>query len=224
MSLIKLSCMTSLLFITTFAAAASNRSTDKPAPPPPEALHEQLTQISQDPARLSAAIQRGQKDASVCRHCHGVGGNSVLPEVPNLASQNAGYLLEQMNKFVLGQRKSSPFMEGMIKALAPDERIDIALFLSHQPVAPKLADSRVQSTAGKNLYAKLCVSCHGASGTGTQKIPRVAGQQGPYLEASLKRYRAGSGERIDPMMAAYTRNLKDADIRSLAAYLSSMQP
>jgi cytochrome c553 len=45
-----------------------------------------------------------------------------------------------------------------------------------------------------------------------------------YLEDSLKRYRSGAGERIDPRMAAYTRNLKDADIQALAAYLSTLQP
>lgn len=224
MSLIRFSCTTSLLFITAFATAAPNRSADKPAPPAPAALHEKLVQISQDPARLSAAVQRGQKDASVCRHCHGAGGNSVLPEVPNLASQNAGYLLEQMNKFVHGQRKSSAFMEGMIKALTPEERINIALFLSQQPVALKPAGTRAHSVAGRNLYDKLCVSCHGASGTGTHTIPRLAGQQATYLENSLKRYRKGNGERIDPRMAAYTRNLKDADIQNLAAYLATLQP
>ena len=43
-----------------------------------------------------------------------------------------------------------------------------------------------------------------------------------YLEDSLKRYRSGSGERVDPKMAAYTRNLKDTDIQNLAAYLSAI--
>ncbi len=214
--------LASLMLIAALTAAAPSHGREKPAEPAPAALHEQLGQISQDPAKLSAAVLRGQKDASVCRHCHGAGGNSVLPEVPNLASQNAGYLLEQMNKFVQGQRKSSAFMEGMIKALTPEERINIALFLSRQPVAPKPASAR--NVAGKNLYDKLCVSCHGASGTGTHTIPRLAGQQVAYLEDSLKRYRSGDGERIDPRMAAYTRNLKDADIQNLAAYLATLQP
>lgn len=214
--------LASLMLIAALTATAPSHGREKPAEPAPAALHEQLTQVSQDPAKLSAAVQRGQKDASVCRHCHGAGGNSVLPEVPNLASQNAGYLLEQMNKFVLGQRKSSAFMEGMIKALTPEERINIALFLSRQPVALKPAGAH--SVAGKSLYAKLCVNCHGGTGTGTHTIPRLAGQQVAYLEDSLKRYRSGDGERIDPRMAAYTRNLKDADIQALAAYLSALQP
>jgi len=215
--------LASLMLIAALTATAPSHGREKPAEPAPAALHEQLTEISQDPAKLSAAMQRGQKDASVCRHCHGAGGNSVLPEVPNLASQNAGYLLEQMNKFVQGQRKSSAFMEGMIKALTPEERINIALFLSRQPVAPKPDGRNAQSVAGKGLYGKLCVSCHGAGGSGTHTIPRLAGQQVKYLEDSLKRYRDGAGERIDPRMAAYTRNLKDADIQSLAAYLATLQ-
>lgn len=224
MSLLRLSCALGLSCLTAFAAAAPNPRADQPAPPSPEAMHERLARISQDPASLQAAVQRGQRDAAVCRHCHGVGGNSVMPDVPNLASQNAAYLLEQMNKFVQGTRKSSDFMTGLIKALSPEERIDIALFLSRQPVTRKTADMNAQGAAGRQLYAKLCIGCHGAAGSGTQKIPRLAGQQVKYLEDSLKRYRAGSGERIDPMMASYTRNLKDADIRSLAAYLSTLQP
>ena len=224
MYLNKFSSLTSLMLITTFAAAAPGDGMKKPVAPTAAILHEKMTQISQDPAKLSDAIQRGQKDASVCRHCHGVGGNSVLSEVPNLASQNADYLLEQMDKFVTGKRKSSEFMTGMIRALTPDERIDIALFLSHQPVTPKPAGASTQNVVGKNLYGKLCISCHGANGTGTRKIPRLAGQQVKYLEDSLKRYRNGNGDRMDPMMAAYARNLKDADIHNLAAFLTALQP
>lgn len=223
MSLARFSCTFSLLVFTACAAAAPGRSAGQSAPPP-EAMHERLAQISQDPAALAAAVQRGQKDASVCRHCHGVGGNSAMPDVPNLASQNAAYLLEQMNKFVLGQRKSSAFMAGMIKALTPEERIDIALFLSQQPVTRHSARGSGNSAAGKQLYGKLCISCHGAAGSGSRRIPRLAGQQIQYVEDSLRRYRSGSGERIDPRMAAYTRNLNDADIRHLAAYLATLQP
>jgi len=218
----KIISIASLLLVS--AATAATQGQEKPLPPSPQAMHAKLELISQNPASLSAALKDGQKAAAVCRHCHGDGGNSVLPEVPNLASQNAAYLLEQMNKFVLGQRKSSAFMEGLIKALTPDERIQIALFLSHQPVTRNPAGTTAQSDAGKKLYDKLCIACHGKSGTGTQKIPRLAGQQVQYVEDSLKRYRSGDGERIDPRMAAYTRNLKDTDIQSLAAYLSTLHP
>ncbi len=127
-----------------------------------------------------------------------------------------------LNKFVQGQRKSSAFMAGTIKALTPDERINIALYLSQQPVTRKPAGNGARGAAGKMVYERLCVKCHGASGTGSHTIPRLAGQQAKYLEESLQRYRSGSGERIDPKMAAYTRNLNDADIQNLAAFLSAM--
>lgn len=192
------------------------------AEPPAALLHDRLTRLAASPAELPAAIRRGQAAASVCRHCHGPGGNSALPEVPNLAGQNADYLLEQMNKFVQGTRKSSDFMTGMIRALTPDERVDIALFLSRQPVVyPPAARG---SAAGKALFGQLCAKCHGDTATGTHRIPRLAGQQVKYLEDALARYRSGSGERIDPMMAAYTRNLKDTDIQALAAHLAALRP
>lgn len=173
------------------------------------------------PAANDAALKHGQKSAQFCRHCHGVGGNSVREDTPNLAGQNEAYLLAQMNKFVTGQRKNE-FMEGLIKALTPEERTNIALYFSQQQATPRPVRNLVQVEAGKKLYDKACINCHGASGYGTEKIPRLASQQTVYLEESLKRYRSGSGERIDLQMAAYTRNLKDADIKNLAAYISSM--
>ena len=167
-------------------------------------------------------LKNGQKSAQFCRHCHGVGGSSVREDTPNLAGQNEAYLLAQMNKFVSGQRKDE-FMEGLIKALTPEERKNIALYFSQQQVVVKPAANAAQAASGKKLYESLCISCHGATAYGTEKVPRLASQQQVYLQASLKRYRSGSGVRIDPLMAAYTRNLKDADIVNLSAYLASMR-
>jgi cytochrome c553 len=143
-------------------------------------------------------------------------------DVPNLAGQNEAYLLVQMNKFVTGQRKNE-FMEGLIKALSPEERANISLYFSQQSPTPKPAKNSDQVADGKRLYDKVCINCHGPAGYGTEKVPRLASQQVGYLQESLKRYRNGSSERIDLQMAAYTRNLKDADIVSLAAYLSSLR-
>lgn len=223
MSATRLTRAAAVMCLAAAAAAAHAQAPAKTLPPSSAEMHEKLTQISQNPVAHAASIQRGQKSAGVCRHCHGVGGNSVMPDVPNLASQNSAYLLEQMNKFAAGQRKSSRFMEGMIRALTPDERIDIAVFLAAQPVARQTVKGG-EDVAGKQLYGKLCITCHGTTGAGSSTIPRLAGQQIEYVEDSLKRYRKGNGERIDPLMAAYTRKLSDADIRHLAAYLATLHP
>jgi cytochrome c553 len=175
-----------------------------------------------EPAGDEVTLKSGRESAQFCRHCHGVGGTSIHEDIPNLAGQNAAYLLDQMNKFASGKRKSD-FMEGLIKALKPEERASIALYFAQQKVMPQPVRSSAAVNEGKNLYAKLCINCHGASAYGSDNIPRLACQQTVYLQLSLKRYRSGSGERIDPRMQSYTRNLKDQDIDNLAAYLASLR-
>ena len=39
---------------------------------------------------------------------------------------------------------------------------------------------------------------------------------------TLRRYRGATGERTDPLMAANTRLMADADIDAAAAYVSSL--
>ena len=45
-----------------------------------------------------------RKVAAFCANCHGEGGNSVKPDVPNLAGQNTAYLLDQVRQFSDGRR------------------------------------------------------------------------------------------------------------------------
>lgn len=209
------------LTLMTVPSVAAPPVKNKPLPVTSQAVEEKLASISADPAKLADAINKGKKSAAFCRHCHGDGGYSVTGDVPNLARQNAAYMAEQMNKLADGRRKSA-FMEGLIKALTLDERVNIALFYANQP-APSTSIKNPRLVAdGKQLYDKICFSCHGTNGTGTNKIPRIAGQQVQYLEDSLKRYRSGDGVRIDLQMAAFTSNLKNTDIVNLAAYISSI--
>ena len=76
---------------------------------------------------------------------------------------------------------------------------------------------------GKIYYDKICFRCHGEQGRGSERYARVAGQQADYLSRTLKRYRDGSGGRIDPLMAANTRTMKDEDIAAVVAYIASMK-
>lgn len=177
-----------------------------------------------DPGKAAdpPAREDGRDSAQLCRHCHGEGGVSVHPDVPNLAGQNAAYLLDQMNKFAAGERKSES-MQALIKALTPEQRASIALYFSRQSAMPQPVKNASQLAEGKRLYAKLCIYCHGASGYGTDNIPRLANQQTIYLQLALRRYRNGSGERIDPRMHADTRSLTDQDIVNLSHYLGNLR-
>jgi cytochrome c553 len=175
-----------------------------------------LAEARTDP-KLNANLHKtGQKVAAFCAHCHGDGGNSGKPEVPNLAGQNPAYLLEQSRLFAEGPRRDV-FMEGLFKALSVDEKVGVALYFAAQPVAPRSAGRADLRASGEAMYAKTCFRCHAADGRGNEKTARIAGQQPAYLDLTLKRYRAGSGVRADPLMVEQARLLSDAQIEALVA-------
>jgi cbb3-type cytochrome c oxidase subunit III len=192
------------------------------APVPDVDLNARLKEVEANPRLLEASNKTGAKVASFCANCHGEGGNSPNPDTPNLAGQNTSYLLEQVRQFAEGKRRNI-FMEGMIKALSTEEKIGVVLHYSHQEVAFKPATNAALAAKGQEYYSKICFRCHGDQGRGNEKIARIAGQQPGYLSLTLKRYRDGSAVRSDPLMAANTKTMTDADIAAVVAYVSSMK-
>lgn len=169
------------------------------------------------------ALEHGAKLVSICANCHGANGNSTAPEIPNLAGQNADYLAEQMRRFMDGRRKDT-FMQGLIKAMSEQERADAVAYLSSQVMRPQSVPAAAgQIAEGKAYYDKVCFRCHGEKALGSATIPRLAGQQPGYVTKSLKRYRDGTGERLEPLMAANTKNMSDAQIQAVAAYVASLR-
>lgn len=180
---------------------------------------DRLNTLLADPAARAAAAESGKKAAFFCANCHGEDGNSKQGEVPNLASQNPVYLLDQIRKFSTGQRRDE-FMQGLMRVLSEADRINIAVYYAGMPVSPA---GKTSSVAGGELYVKNCARCHGEQARGGDKFPRLAGQQQAYVVKSLTRYRNRSGERMDTLMLASTTFLKDPDIQALAIHLSAMR-
>ncbi|WP_230970105.1 c-type cytochrome [Nitrogeniibacter aestuarii] len=180
-----------------------------------------LAGMAKDPDAREAAIEAGSKTATFCANCHGQSGVSAIPDVPNLAAQHPAYLLRQIESFVSGDRKN-PFMEGLMKALSPDERAQLVLYYTTRtPPAAAQSDAALVAAGGK-AYASLCAQCHGADGHGNAQVPRLAGQQEKYLRVSLKRYLTMSGERIYPPMTAQVTKLGEPRIDAVVAYLRSL--
>lgn len=184
------------------------------------ALQERLKSVSADPAALKQAVEAGKKASFFCANCHGEDGISKSPEVPNLAGQNPAYLLEQIRKFGSGERKD-PFMQGLIKVLKDDERLQITLYYAGVSVRPSPADP-AQVARGKGLFDKLCVRCHGEQARGNDAYPRLAGQKLPYLQTSITRYRDQTGVRNNQLMSIATAPLKNEDIVAIAHYLTQL--
>lgn len=179
-------------------------------------------QAMADPKLADDLYKVGRKVSAVCANCHGDGGNSTKPSVPNLAGQNPAYLLEQVRQFADGRRRYE-FMEGMIRAMNSDEKIGMVLFYAAQPVTPKPVADAALLAKGQEIFGKNCFRCHGDMGRGNDQIARIAGQQTDYLRSTLKRYRDGPNTRANSIMTPNTKLLTDADIESLVAYVSSMQ-
>ncbi len=183
-------------------------------------LQERIKAIQADPAALQAAVEAGRKASFFCANCHGEKGISKAVEVPNLAGQNPAYLLEQIRKFGSGERKDA-FMQGLIKVLKDEERVQIALFYAQSPVPPSKADSG-QLARGKLLFEKMCARCHGEQAHGNEMFPRLAGQRQSYLQTSITRYRDGTGIRNNQLMAIATSTLKNEDIVALSHFLTQL--
>lgn len=174
-----------------------------------------------DPATLAASVESGRRLATFCFNCHGEDGHSRTPETPNIAGQNAVYLHEQIRKFVAGERRNA-FMEGLMRALSEDERVNVAIYFAAQRALPAATNGGPQAANGATLFRTICASCHGDKGHGREEIPRIAGQHGIYLTRALSAYRAKDGTRGDPRMSAAAAALSDRDIAALAAYLSTL--
>ena len=184
------------------------------------ALQERLKSIGSDPVALRAAVDAGKKITFFCANCHGDDGVSKTADVPNLAGQNPAYLLEQIRKFGNGERKD-PFMQGLIKVLKGEERIQVALYYASVKVAPSVAEASLVPR-GKELFGKLCARCHGEQAHGNELYPRLAGQKMPYVKTSVTRYRDKSGERNNQLMSIATATLKNEDITAIANYLTQL--
>jgi cytochrome c553 len=100
----------------------------------------------------------------------------------------------------------------------------MVVFFGAQMVLPqRTAANAAQVQKGRDIFNKNCFRCHGENGRGSEKFARIAGQQRGYLTKTLQRYRSASTQRSDPLMAAATSLLSDADVAALVAYVSSME-
>jgi cytochrome c553 len=183
-------------------------------------LQERLKAVQADQSALKLAVEAGKKASFFCANCHGEDGVSKSSEIPNLAGQNPAYLLEQIRKFGSGERKD-PFMQGLIKVLKDEERVQVALYYAGSPVVPSRADA-VQMARGKELFAKLCMRCHGEQARGNELFPRLASQKLAYLQSSITRYRDNTGIRNNQLMSIATSALKNEDIVAVANYLTQL--
>jgi len=176
-------------------------------------------------ASAHADAEAGRQKAQTCAACHGPDGNSANPAVPSLAGQPAQFISMQLFQFREGNRKNDQMTPMAAKLSNADMNDLAAYFASLKAAAPARKAAPEHAAAAPALTQKYnCVQCHGPALMGQQHIPRLAGQQMDYLRAQLRGFKAQTRADIDGNMTSAAQPLTDADIDTLADYLSALAP
>src|SRR5688572_14319108 len=139
--------------------------------------------------------EKGQAKAAPCVACHGVNGNSVNPEWPNLAGQHETYIQRQLTAFKSDQRQN-PLMTPMAKPLSNEDVADLGAFFASQKSTGTLEAEPSKVALGQKLFrggdpAKgiaACAACHGPTGMGNPAAgyAQIKGQHATYTMNQLK--------------------------------------
>jgi cytochrome c553 len=177
--------------------------------------------------------EAGQLKATVCGACHGIDGNSVNPEWPNLAGQHAKYSYEQLMAFKNGLRQNA-LMSGQAMALSEDDMKNLAVYFEDQaPAARSVADPDLVDK-GEQIYrggisekgVAACIACHGPTGQGNAAVPypKVAGQYAVYAAKQLRDYASGArkSDGSQRIMRDIASRLSEDEIVAVSSYLQGL--
>jgi cytochrome c553 len=89
--------------------------------------------IGPEGAAAAGDVKAGRQKALQCQTCHGLDGQSKLPEAPNLAGQSAIYLVKALKDYRSGARKND-MMSLVVANLKDDDIADLAAYYAAIPV------------------------------------------------------------------------------------------
>jgi cytochrome c553 len=174
----------------------------------------------------------GAQKAAVCGACHGVDGNSLNPEWPKLAGQQASYIAAQLDAFKQGQRVNV-IMAPNAMTLSEQDMADLAAYFSKESLQGAEADPSLYQ-AGQKLYRggdasrglPACIACHGpqGQGNGPAQYPSLRAQHSVYTYSQLKAF--ASGERksaANSIMETIAGKLSDEEMRQVASYVQGLR-
>ena len=178
--------------------------------------------------------EAGEQKSAVCAACHGMDGNSEIPEWPKLAGQHAEYAARQ-TRMVRDQVRDVPEMYPMVMDLSDQDIADIAAFYAEQTLQPGVADEELVDL-GRRIYhdgnresgVPACAACHGPAGEGIAGAyyPLIRAQHADYTSDRLQRYRDGEANGDDDpfsqMMVGVAARLTDEEINAVSSYIEGL--
>jgi cytochrome c553 len=204
-----------------------------------------LLAVCSTPITLAAgSVDAGAGKSALCVACHGPNGNSVNPQWPRLAGQNAAYIETQLKHWHDKTRVDpSSVMPPMAAALSDQDMQDLAAYFSQQTPSGLEADPSYWQ-AGEKLYRggdrarniPACMACHGPVGRGNPAAgyPVLRAQHAVYTVQQLGAYAAdkrytrndkgeSNGGPNAEIMHTIASRLTPEDIRNLASYVQGMR-
>jgi cytochrome c553 len=191
------------------------------------------TQIQAE-SLVAGSADAGKARALTCTACHGPEGNSISALWPNIAGQNANYLLAQLKAFKDGSRVD-PLMSSQAMMLSDEDMANLAVYFESLPAAAQSVADESLIARGEALYrggnkekeASACLACHGPSGRGNPaaKYPALQGQHSAYTAKQLNAY-ANSERTTDGktrIMRDIAANLDKDDIAALSSYVQGLK-
>ncbi|MCT6700388.1 c-type cytochrome [Rheinheimera sp. 4Y26] len=177
--------------------------------------------------------------AASCDACHATAARQAT-KAPQLAGQSASYLQKQLVQFQHGERGAAAGdvagqqMAAMAKTLTAAQIEELSQFYSSQKADSASTNNGTstrldanQLDQGRRLYIGSCGACHGAKAEGNTALnaPALFLLDNSYLQLQLTHFRDGvrgttKTDKPGRQMALMSRQLSDAEIQAVAAYIS----
>ena len=183
------------------------------------------------PCQAEGDPAAGKEKSQVCAACHGVDGNSITPQWPNLAGQHAGYLAKQLLDFREG-RRSNPQMSPMATNLSDEDIADLSAYFASQKKKNGKAQPDMLET-GEKIYragdldtgTAACTACHGPYGRGNPaaNYPLLSGQHAAYIQLQLNDFRENRRTNdVNQVMRSVVNRMTDDEIKAVSNYIQGL--
>ena len=160
-----------------------------------------------------------------CLACHGEKGPSEQPEVPPLGAQPAFYVMVQLYMF-RERLRTVEIMNAMTKGLTDDDLRNMADVIAKLPPPRPVeapGDPVRLDRARALIQQHRCNFCHNPDFSGTQQVPRLAGQREDYLVKALREYKSNTRRSYDTAMGDVLYAISDEQLFDLAYFLARFQ-
>ena len=159
-------------------------------------------------------VAAGEPLSAECGACHGANGVSSDNKIPNLAGQDAQYLVDAIKAYQDDSRQQ----EDMHKTLAKSSLSDIQHVAAYYSVQ-KSRPAEEKTFSVKEL-AEKCERCHAPGMDNPMMIfPKIRGQNKDYLIKALKLYR--DSQRGSSPMHNMSLPYSEAVIESIATWYAN---